>query len=74
MSKSGSERDDWDEEWAGICEMPIGTESGFDEFVVRVEKKMAELGNEVGRPLVMKATIQVHAGGLADGGEDEDAV
>ena len=55
---------EWDAEWAGISEMRIGSESGFEEFVERVSKKMEELGNEVGRPLVMKATIQVHAGEL----------
>lgn len=68
----GAERDKWDESWSGICEMPSGAISGFDEFVDKVEKKMAETGNEVGRPLVMKVTVQVADGGFRRPEVDDD--
>jgi len=73
MPEDGTEHDGWDEEWAGICEMPAGPESGFDEFAERVRAQMARLGNEVGRTLVIKATVQVHDGELAreEGETDE---
>lgn len=73
MSETGTTDDgstEWDRHWTGISEMEAGSHDPLPEFAGRVREKMPELGNEVGRPLVMKVTVEVKAGELA---EPEDA-
>lgn len=60
----GSERDEWDGQWVRICEMNSGIEDPFPEFADEVTAAMERVGNEVGRPLVMKVKVQVYDGEL----------
>jgi len=64
---------EWDVRRARIRELPSGVESGFDEFVEDIEKLMAEAANEVGRPIIMKVSVDVKSGELArfEGDDDE---
>lgn len=52
----------WDEQWLEYCEMEAGSEDPFPEFADKVREKMEEVGNEVGRPLVMKVKVQATEG------------
>lgn len=70
----GTHQDEWDGQWARIREMEPGTDDPLPAFQEIVNREMERLGNEVGRPLVMKVSVQVKDGTLnrpEDGEEDE---
>jgi hypothetical protein len=65
LSESFDRESDWAERWSQINEMEIGSQDPLPEFQETVAEKMEELGNEVGRPLVMKVSIDVYNGELS---------
>ena len=73
-STSDTDWNEWDARWVRICEMPLGPDSGFEEFVETVTDAMEETGNEVGRPLVMKVSIDVISGELNRPGDDDQEI
>lgn len=79
MTKTKSEPTDdeqtengFDERWVRICEMDAGSNDAFSDFADEVTDAMADTGNKVGRPLVMKVTVEVHDGKLNRPNSDED--
>lgn len=67
----------WDAEWVRIREMEAGAFDPLGGFQADVKQAMEDLGNDVGRPLVMKVKVQVESGELAredlgDGGDSRE--
>lgn len=60
-----------EEKWVRIREMKMGTEDPLQEFADEVVSAMEHHGNEVGRPLVMKVSVEVFEGELKRP-EDDD--
>lgn len=61
MSENG-ESDGWDEQWTRVIEMPAGHQEELPYAKQIVNAEMERLGNRVGRPLVMKVTVEVYDG------------
>ena len=57
-----AESGDWDERRIAIESMEAGGDDPFPEFADEVRALMEQAGNEVGRPLTMKVTIEVAEG------------
>lgn len=64
--------DEWDERWSRIREMESGSHDPLPEFAEEVVGAMEDTGNGVGRPCVMKVTVQVSGSGLARPGSSND--
>ena len=74
QSEAGADQDEWDSRWVRICEMEVGGHDPLNDFAEEVYSGMAQAGNEVGRPLVMKVTVEVSSGPLkreTEGDSDE---
>lgn len=71
QSAGEGEHDEWDEQWLRVSEMKAGSEDPFPAFADEVLAAMERAANEVGRPLVMKVTVQVHDGELNRPGDTD---
>jgi hypothetical protein len=56
---------EWDERRVAIEDMDAGTDDPFPEFADEVRALMEHAGNEVGRPCVMKVTVEVIEGDIS---------